>query len=150
MQGGEIWPLCHQLTDWVWKQGARGGMDWELLNGVTGLISAVCAIISVGYFSFHKESPDKTGPEAVMSVRKLASFLVACSGWALCCLSFLWVFEPFGRFPSDAEYRQLYGVILAFPAYVLLNFGIGLLRSNQSDQEPGDSGPVASQKNIDT
>ena len=61
MQGGEIWPLCHRVTDWVWKQGARGGMDWELLNGVTGLISAVCAIISVGYFSFHKESPYKTG-----------------------------------------------------------------------------------------
>jgi hypothetical protein len=150
MQGGEIWPLCHRVTDWVWKQGARGGMDWELLNGVTGLISAVCAIISVGYFSFHKESPYKTGPEAVLSVRKLASFLVACSGWALCCLSFLWVFEPFGRFPSDAEYRQLYGVILAFPAYVLLNFGMGLLRSNQSDQEPEDSESAASQKNIDT
>ncbi|WP_421722030.1 hypothetical protein [Alloalcanivorax xenomutans] len=121
-------------------------MDWELLNGITGLISAVCAIISVGYISFHEERPGQAGPEAVLSTRKLASFLVACSGWALCCLSFLWVFEPFGRFPLDAEYRQFYGVILAFPAGVLLNFGLGLLRSDRSDQEPEQEGSAASRK----
>jgi len=121
-------------------------MDWELLNGITGLISAVCAIISAGYFSFHKDGSEETEPKAVLSARKLASFLVASSGWALCCLSFLWVFEPFGGIPTDDEYRQFYGVILAFPAFVVFNFGLGLLRPAQSDQSSDESESAASQK----
>lgn len=105
-------------------------MNWEIINGITGIISAVAAILGIGYFGTHFAKP-KTVEGPILNTFKLASFVVACSGWALCCLSFLWMFEPFGSYPTDSEYQQFFGIILAFPAVVIFLFGIDLLQRSE-------------------
>lgn len=39
--------------------------------------------------------------------------------------------EPFGAFPSDRDFQQFFGVILAFPAFVILQFGVRLLQAGK-------------------
>ena len=107
-------------------------MDWELVNGITGIVSAVCAVLSVGYFGFHKGAPVEEA--TLLSMHKLMSFVVACSGWALCCLSFLWVAEPYGCCPLSSDYQQFFGVILGFPAIVVFMFGLSLLQGPERNK----------------
>ena len=103
-------------------------MDWEVINGITGLISAICAVLSIGYIYNRKHSHQTDEQQTILTANNAASFIIACSGWTLCCLSFLWVVEPFGRYPTAEEYQQFYGVIIAFPALVLFRFGVLLLQ----------------------
>jgi glucose uptake protein GlcU len=110
-------------------------MDWEVINGITGLISAMCAVVGIGYFSSYKSDENSSEESTLLSKEKLASFVIACSGWALCCLSYLWVFEPYGSFPRDEEYRHLFGVILGFPAVVILLYGSDLLINGANTDE---------------
>ena len=114
-------------------------MDWEVINGITGLVSAICAVAGIGYFTTHNSS--QNNPHSLLSASKFASFIVACSGWALCCLSYLWIEEPYGSYPRDSEYRQFFGVILAFPAAVILFYGIDLLLSG-SERKGRDEKPL--------
>lgn len=107
-------------------------MDWELINGITGLISAVCAILGIGYFGFQKGAP--TEEHSLLNVHKLVSFVVACSGWALCCLSFLWVAEPYGCCLMSSDYQHFFGVILGFPAIVVFMFGLSLLQGQERNK----------------
>ena len=113
------------LSPLTFTHKSENKMGWELINGITGIVSAVCAVIGIGYFGFHKDTPvEKT---TLLSMHKLMSFVVACSGWALCCLSFLWITEPYGCCPLPSDYQQFFGVILGFPAIVVFMFGLGLL-----------------------
>lgn len=107
-------------------------MDWELINGITGIVSAVCALLSIGYLGFHKGAPVEEA--TLLSLHKLMSFVVVCSGWALCCLSFLWVAEPYGCCPLSSDYRQFFGVILGFPAIVVFMFGLRLLQGPERNK----------------
>ncbi|MDX1462202.1 MAG: hypothetical protein R3359_04030 [Marinirhabdus sp.] len=102
-------------------------MDWKVINGITGLISAICAIAGIGYFSSHKRTQNDEESSNLLSTERLVSFVIASSGWALSCLSFLWVTEPYGAFPSDKEFRHFFGVILGFPALILFFYGFDLL-----------------------
>lgn len=120
-------------------------MDWEVLNGITGIISAIAAVCGIGYFGTHSAKP-KSSEEPILSTYKLVSFVVACSGWALCCLSFLWIAEPFGRYPSDSEYQQFFGFILAFPAVIIFLFGVDLLQGEESDSELSEEHNKSSKK----
>lgn len=109
-------------------------MSWEVINGITGLVSALCALLSVGYVSFHRAPQKDVESRSILGFHKLASFVIACSGWALCCLSFLWVAEPFGSYPLPLEYQQFYGVIIAFPAIVIFMFGMNLLQGQERNK----------------
>lgn len=102
-------------------------MDWEVVNGITGAISAISGI---GGFAFYKksESTNSAVSSAIKSNKKIASFIIACAGWALCCLCVLWIFEPFGSYPLPTEYRQFYGVILSFPGLFILFLGLRALK----------------------
>ncbi len=110
-------------------------MDWEIINGITGLVSAICAVLGVGYFSSHRRTENIANEHTLLSTEKLASFIIACSGWALCCLSFLWVAEPYGSHPRDDEYRHFFGVILGFPALVIFLYGFDLLINGRRSVE---------------
>lgn len=113
-------------------------MDWELINGITGIISTVCAVVGIGYFSTHKNDPDKAQSKNILNTEKLFSFLIACSGWTLCCLSYLWFFEPYGSYPHDDEYLNFFGIVLSFPALVVFLYGLDLLingTKNRSEDE---------------
>ena len=103
-------------------------MDWELVNGITGLISAICAIVGIGYFGFEKDITPSVEERTSFNMRKLVSFVIACSGWVLCCLSYLWIAEPYGCCMSSSEYQHFYGVVLGFPAVVVFFFGVKLMQ----------------------
>ena len=120
-----------------WNKAGKLMMDWEVINGVTGIISALCALGSIAYFGVHRVNLSSEEETKIISIRKLMSFLLACSGWVLCCLSFLWVAEPYGRYPMDYEYQQFFGVLLSFPAIVIFMFGFRLMQ-NESKHNNGN------------
>jgi len=102
-------------------------MNWEQLNAITGLVSAVCAVLSLAYFNKTKSSDESLQDTSILSARKLIAFLLGWSGWCLACLCILWLFQPFGRLPTSYEYKQFYAVIIAFPAFVFLRIGTSLM-----------------------
>lgn len=107
--------------------------DWETVNGITGVISAVCAAISLLYMITSRKSEEIDSSETrIISIEKFMHFLLACSGWVLCCLSVLWFFEPFGSYPSRSEYKQFYGILLAFPAIVIFLTGLSPSRPREN------------------
>lgn len=97
-------------------------MNWEQANGIATIVSAVCAVISLGYMLIPHKSREQQ-PYRAISLDKFMHFLLASSGWVLVCISILWIFEPFGPFPLDRQYKQFYGILLSFPAVVIFMTG---------------------------
>jgi len=108
-------------------------MNCEIVNGVTGIISAICAVISLGYMTTHKQRGEQDSKYRVLSDYQLMSFMLLCSGWVLSCLSFLWFMEPYGRFVSNEDYQNFFGVVLGLPAFIILLYGIRLLQGDKNE-----------------
>ena len=108
-------------------------MNWEVINGISTVVSAICATISLTYMLYPQKKREKS-LERLISLEKFMHFLLASSGWILVCMSFLWVFEPYGTFPIESEYRNFYGVLLSFPALIILITGIKLLQTRDADK----------------
>lgn len=104
-------------------------MDWDIINGITGIISALGALGGFGYLNFGKKSDSHPLLIGNANLQKLASLTVVCSGWVLCCLAFLWIMEPYGSHITDREYQQFFGVILSLPAIVVFLLGFKMLQS---------------------
>ena len=113
-------------------------MNWEVLNGVTGLVSAICAVAGIAYLGISKS--DHHQSTSFVNTRKVASFIVVCSGWALCCLSFLWVIEPFGSFVSDKDYQKFFGIILGLPAIIIFIFGLDVMQESKHNKSSNLTG----------
>ncbi|MEK0157909.1 hypothetical protein WLQ65_01905 [Pseudoalteromonas piscicida] len=107
-------------------------MDWEVVSGITGIISAVCAIVSILFFNRYpkidKSSKEKLG---VISKFQLMAFLLVCSGWTLSCISFLYLGEPYGSFVSDGDYKSFFGFVIALPSGIILLNGLNLLKAKK-------------------
>ena len=110
-------------------------MNWEAVNGVTGIISAICAVVSISYLGTHSKQKIKSRAKNILSLERIMTFMMVCSGWALCCLSFLWVIEPYGSYVSDEDYQNFFGVVLALPAFIIFVYGVGLLKGEDNDNE---------------
>ncbi len=110
-------------------------MDWEQLNAITGLVSAICAVLSLAYFNKTKPGDDNIQNAPILSIHKLVAFMLGWSGWCLACLSFLWFFQPFGRLPNADEYKQFYAAIIAFPALAFLRVGMLLMADRSPDNK---------------
>jgi hypothetical protein len=111
-------------------------VNWDAVNGITGLVSAVCAVIGLVIQSrAHSEEITSGGGGSLLPRRYLASFLLVSSGWALCSLCFLLVFEPFGSYVSDRDYIKFYGIVLSVPAFLILRCGISM-----AERDNGTSG----------
>jgi len=116
-------------------------MTFEAVNVIAGVVSAVCALISTLYlFSGRSEKDMKTG-KGIIRLPDLMAFLLACSGWALICLCYLWFFEPFGSFVSDRDYRKFFAAILSVPALLVLSSAGSLSNRIRSDRSPSYSEP---------
>ena len=100
-------------------------MDWEIINGVTGIVSMLCSILGLGYFGSVKSD---SYARSRGTITGLMAFLLSSSGWSLLCLCFFWMFQPFGRFVSDDEFFILYSVILSFPGFVVFIVGFKQLK----------------------
>lgn len=102
-------------------------MDWELINGVTGIISAISAIAGIGYLAIDKNMARATR-ERIPRLNVIVAFAIISSGWALLCLSFLWIAEPFGYYPTDAEYKRFFGILLSLPSLIIFIGGFNFLK----------------------
>lgn len=112
-------------------------MDWDVVNGFTGIVSAISAIVGLGYSAVPHKLDDKSelGLTRYLSTKKIMFFMVACSGWILCCLSYLWIVEPYGSYVSSDNYQQFYGILIAFPALIILFTGLRLLNGTESKDD---------------
>ncbi|EGR3370858.1 hypothetical protein DMJ37_23910 [Vibrio parahaemolyticus] len=106
-------------------------MDWDVLNGVTGVISAICSVLGLGYFG-RKYRYDTETSQRILSVPKFMAFLLSSAGWSLLCLCGLWVLEPFGSHIDDREYLTFYGVVLAYPSLMIFMFGLSVLEEQRT------------------
>ena len=103
-------------------------MDWELVNGITGIVSAICAIFSLVYFNnVEAEIETNQKQSTILSKYQLMSFMLFCSGWCLLCLAFLWIAEPYGVIISDREYLNFFGFLISLPAIIILFYSFKLL-----------------------
>lgn len=106
---------------------------WDAVNGITGVISAICAVVSVLYLGLERKSlVNGNSNLALLSLHKFMSFLFVSSGWALCCLCVLWILEPYGCCPGQDEFRQFYGIVLGFPALLIFLAGVALLQKRET------------------
>ncbi len=105
-------------------------MDWEVVSGITGIISAACALISLIYFSSNTAKSKYDINTPILNQHLIFSFLLASSGWALCCTCYMWIAEPYGRYPRPYEYLQMLGIILALPSVIILLFGLKRLNKH--------------------
>jgi hypothetical protein len=93
---------------------------WEVISAITGVVSAICAVVSVvGIRSSVEESLQGTQSHAGVSTRSIFSFLLVSSGWTLCVLSFIWIVQPYGRYMRHEDYVQIIGIIFGLPAFLL-------------------------------
>ncbi|HHF3276460.1 TPA: hypothetical protein ACPJ2Z_004686 [Vibrio alginolyticus] len=102
-------------------------LEWEVINGLTGIVSAICSILGVGYFGTKRKS-EINSSDRMLSLPMSMAFIFSSGGWGLLCLCGLWVFEPFGPYVSSDDYLQFYGVVLALPAFMIFSFGLNTLK----------------------
>lgn len=110
---------------------------WEQASAVAGIVSAICAIISIAHKLRRPANPSSNDSSRSVLVDRLSSLLLASSGWTLLVLSFLWIFEPFGGYVTEAEGLQAFGVIVGFPALVLFSWGVDSLRGEKPQNSDG-------------
>ncbi|EIO4097951.1 TPA: hypothetical protein NGU23_004600 [Vibrio parahaemolyticus] len=105
--------------------------DWETINGITGIISAICSVLGLGYFGTKRKSQIGSS-DHVLTFPMFMSFLLISGGWALLCLCGLWLLEPFGSYMRNDQYLKFYGVVLALPSLMILNFGVSTLKAQRT------------------
>lgn len=106
-------------------------VDWEVVNGVTGVISAVAAVVSLFFVWLSRLHRDE-GKNAVQRpvLAGVLGFVLVSASWIVCVMSFNFVFEPFGSFVGDDEARTLFGIAIGVPALIALRYGVRLMLSN--------------------
>ncbi len=103
-------------------------MEPETINMTTGIVSALMAILSTALILIGKIGLSASSKRINNKyIRTILVLILSSSGWALSCLCYLWIFEPFGIYPSKWDYKKLYGIILAYPSLVILYFGTKML-----------------------
>lgn len=104
-------------------------MDWEVINGITGIVSAISAVIGIKYLA---QVPKKEHDFSVISTESISRLVITSSGWALCCLCYLLTVKPFGSFVTDRDYQTFYGWVLACPALLVFLKGCVLLLGDKA------------------
>ncbi|ALG51998.1 hypothetical protein L7E62_004750 [Vibrio parahaemolyticus] len=106
-------------------------MDWEVINGITGIVGASCSVLGLGYFGAKSKAEVGTS-DRIVTLAMFMSFLLISGGWALLCLCGLWIFEPFGAYVTSDDYLKFYAVILTLPSLMIFNFGLSTLKEQRT------------------
>jgi hypothetical protein len=99
-------------------------MEWEVVNGITGIVSAISGAIGIRYLA---NTPKREQSISVVSAENISKLVITSSGWALCCLCYFLAAKPFGPFVTDSDYQTFYGWVIACPALIVFLTGCNLL-----------------------
>ncbi|PKF76726.1 hypothetical protein CW749_25985 [Vibrio sp. vnigr-6D03] len=105
-------------------------MEWETVNGITGLVSAICSILGLGYFGTKSKSEIETN-DHIITLPKFMAFILVSGAWSLLCLCALWIFNPFGGYMYREDFLLFYGIVLTLPSLIIFGFGVSALRAQQ-------------------
>ena len=94
---------------------------WETINGITGIVSATAAVISLIQV---RPTKDESGHPIESKGKHYYYFILACSGWVLGVMCWVWIFEPFGPYVSHWDQKKVMGIALSFPAISIFLFGL--------------------------
>lgn len=97
-------------------------MNWEIISGISGLISAVIAVISLFKIKPFVSNNEKSYKDKIKE--KYFSYVLACCGWVLCVLSWAWLSNEYGSLITDREMKEVLGITLSFPAIILFTYGL--------------------------
>ncbi len=89
-------------------------MNWESINGITGIISAAGAVLGVIQMSRMSDQSESIN----ISTKKFFSYLLASCCWALLILIGHWLFDPLGPIVTRDEERQIFAVAISFPVII--------------------------------
>jgi hypothetical protein len=105
---------------------------WDKVGVIAGVISAICAVISIPFVARPQVTPPGGGRHhRALSSNKFFAFVLASSGWSLAVLCFVWVVQPYGPYLTQHDYRQIAGIILGLPALILFASGVRHLQRKQ-------------------
>ncbi|QSX30646.1 hypothetical protein JYB88_03005 [Shewanella cyperi] len=99
-------------------------MEWETINGITGVISAIGAILGViqmGGFSSQEVGIN-------LNTRRFFGYVLASCCWALLVLIGHWLFDPFGPVVTREEERQIFAVAISFPVIVGFIYAVNTMQ----------------------
>ena len=100
-------------------------MEWESINGITGIISAfgaVLGVVQIGRFS------GKNGGISV-STKRFFGYIMASCCWALLVLICHWLFDPLGPIVTRGEERQIFAVAISFPVIIGFVYAVNNMKS---------------------
>jgi len=100
-------------------------IDWEVVSGITGIVSAIVAVISLFVLFRGGENPPTGAGENTK--RTILYYLLFCSAWVLLVIAFNWIFEPFGGSLTRWDEKKLYGIMISAPALMLANYALNRL-----------------------
>lgn len=99
-------------------------MEWESINGITGIISAVGAalgVIQMGRFSSQGDSIN-------VNAKRFFGFVLASCCWALLILIGHWLFDPLGPIVTRDEERQIFAAAISFPVIVGFAYAVNRMQ----------------------
>jgi hypothetical protein len=103
-------------------------VDWNIVSAISGVISAIVAVISL-FFLFRRESqPPLTDGKHEGTI---FHYLLFSSAWVLLVIAFNWIFAPFGSYPFKEDERKLYGIMISAPALMLAYYALNRLGSQR-------------------
>lgn len=106
-------------------------VEWEVVSGISGVISAVVALISFGNLALSRKRQKTNG---ILGAQP-AHYLLFCSGWVLLVISYNWCFEPFGPFIMRHDEKKLYGAMLGVPALMVTLFAFKKLNVSPPEKK---------------
>ncbi|MBQ4811286.1 hypothetical protein J8M20_08055 [Pseudoalteromonas luteoviolacea] len=97
-------------------------MNWELISGVSGIVGALCALVSLRKPTAHKLLKNERKPFSFpFKLKVFASLMIS---WVLFFVYWLLYHEPFGAFITKSEMKRIIGVFFLFPAIVTLAYSL--------------------------
>ena len=104
-------------------------MEWESVNGIAGIISAVGAVLGVvqiGRFS-------GKGGSINVSAKRFFGYILASCCWALLVLIGHWLFDPLGPIVTRDEERQIFAVAISFPVIIGFIYAVNSMQSTSKN-----------------
>ena len=99
-------------------------VDWDAVSGVSGIVSALVAVVSL-FLLFRGKQQDSI--HLNHAAETILHYLLFCSSWVMLVIAANWIFEPFGPYLTKGDERKLYGAMISAPALILSRYALNRL-----------------------